>query len=64
MHAFRFNMAYKIRILVPVTVLPVDSELSLCGAFFHEAVRLGSREKGTAAKHGFTRCAPLAWYLH
>ena len=37
-HAFRFNMAYKIRILVPVAVLPVDSELSLCGAFFHEVV--------------------------
>jgi hypothetical protein len=53
-------MAYKIKILVD---LPSDwvtnvSELGLCGVFFHMPAWLGSREKGTASKCGFTWCAP------
>ena len=57
---FRFNMAYKIRILVvaPSNWVTIDSELSLCGVFLHAAARLGSREKGMAAKHEFARSAP------
>jgi hypothetical protein len=51
---FRFSTAYKIRVLV---VAPIISELSLCGVFLHTAVQLGSREKGTAAKCRFARCA-------
>jgi hypothetical protein len=38
-----------------VIELPVDSEVSLCGIFLHAAAQLGSREKGTVAKHGFAR---------
>ena len=33
----------------------IVSELSLCCVFLPAAARLGSREKGTAAKHGFAR---------
>ena len=55
---FRFYMAYKIRILVPRDLVTIISELSVCGIFLHEAVGLGSRENGPAAKHGFARCAP------
>ena len=53
-------MVYKIRILVvgPSSWITIDSELSLCGVFLHVAARLGSREKSTAAKHGFARSAP------
>jgi hypothetical protein len=46
---FRFNKAYKIRILV---VVPSDwvtvSELSLRGVFLDAAARPGSRERGMA----------------
>jgi hypothetical protein len=57
---FRFYMAYRIRILVvvPRDLVTIISELSVCGIFLHEAVGLGSRENGPAAKHGFARCAP------
>ena len=54
-----------------MTELPVDSELSLCGVFLHAATQLGSREKGTAAKHGFCKKCNLkghgnleAWGWH
>jgi hypothetical protein len=39
-------------------VLPVDFKLSFCDVFLHMVTQRGSREKGTAAKHGFVRCAP------
>ena len=52
---FRFNKAYKIRILVaaPSDRVALVSELNLCCIFLHTAACLGSREKGTAAKCGF-----------
>jgi hypothetical protein len=39
-------------------VLPVNSELSLCGVFLQAVKQLGSREKATEAKCEFIRCAP------
>jgi hypothetical protein len=53
---FRFNKAYKIRILVvaPRDGVTIISEVSLCCVFLHLVARPGSREKGTAAKCGFT----------
>jgi hypothetical protein len=58
--AFRFNKAYKIRILVavPSDRVTVASELSLCCVFLRAVARLGSREKGMTAKCGIARCAP------
>jgi hypothetical protein len=52
---FRFNIAYKIRILVvaPRDLVTIVSELSLCGVSLLARTQLGSREKGIAAKHGF-----------
>ena len=58
---FRFNMVYKIRILVavPSDWVTIDSELSLCGVFLYAVAWLGSREKGIAAAHcRFPRSAP------
>jgi hypothetical protein len=43
---------------VPSDWVTIDSELSVCGVFLRAAVQLGSREKGTAAKHRFARSAP------
>jgi hypothetical protein len=44
---FRFNKAYKIRILVvaPRDLAIIVSELSLCSIFLHTAVQLGSSAK-------------------
>jgi hypothetical protein len=57
---FRFNVAYKIRILivVPSNRVTIDSELSLCGVFLNFVVLLSSREKGTVAKHEFAEVHP------
>jgi hypothetical protein len=57
---FRFNMIYKIRILVVASsdCVTVVSELSLCGVFLPTVDRLGSKEKDTVVKCGFARCAP------
>ena len=54
----RFNTVSKIRTLLlhPATI--VCELLSLYGVSLHAMAQLGSREKGTAAKHGFARCAP------
>ena len=38
--------------------LPLFLNLNLCGVSIYLAPRLSSREKGTAAKCGFARCAP------
>ena len=42
----------------PAIELPVESELRLCGVFLQAAAQPGSREKSTAATHGFARSAP------
>jgi hypothetical protein len=47
---FRFNMAYKNRILIV--------EINICGIFLLAAVQQDSREKGMVAKRGFAGCAP------
>jgi hypothetical protein len=49
---FRFNKAYKIRILIatPSNWVTVASDLSLCCVFLYMVARLGSREKGMCAK--------------
>ena len=57
---FRFNKAYKIRVLV---VVPRDgviivSKRSLHCVFLHVGLCLGSGEKGNVTKCGFARCAP------
>ena len=41
----------------PAIELPVDSELSLCGAFLHARLSWVP-ERSTEAKHGFARSAP------
>ena len=61
----KFNVAYNIRILVvaPRDLVIIVSELSLCDVFHHAVVQLGSREKSTAAKHGFARCVQAVGVL-